>query len=353
LKSFNNKDGLNLKLETMRQRWHDDSIGYAAQKERALNVIADLVHDKAVRDPASVKWFGLSSTEFLVNGQKQPDEMQQKYKAKYGIYEGNGLYYGPVQMHGVGVFIDADPSRPPLPPGSPRPPKAQREPRSGYVQPKYVDTNAWKLRQLIKQQQAFAADQDKQRAKLVEEQQRFVEQENKKREQLIHQQEAFVTDQNKKREKLMHQQQADQAKQREQIERQQQTDMAKKQEEIKRWQKNYLAEQQQRAKQFGELYKGPRIPLQDIMANITDDLVSANVLKNKSDLVKFNLTNSALMVNGVKQSDELHDRLKAKYLEKPDYKINADIAARPNFGLHFNAQNGAMGLGITDGPDSP
>jgi hypothetical protein len=89
------------------------------------------------------------------------------------------------------------------------------------------------------------------------------------------------------------------------------------------------------------------------MANITEDLVNANVLKNKSDLVKFNLTNSALMVNGIKQPDDLHEKLKAKYLEKQDYKINSDIAAKPYFGLHFNAQNGAMGLGITDGPDSP
>ena len=107
---------MDLKLDVMRQRWHDDSISYAGQKNRALNVIADLVHDKAVRDPASVKWFGLSATEFIVNGQKQPDEMQQRYKAKYGIYEGNGLYYGPVQMHGVGVFIDVTDPFPPLPP---------------------------------------------------------------------------------------------------------------------------------------------------------------------------------------------------------------------------------------------
>src|SRR6202012_2212485 len=118
------------------------------------------------------QWFGLSDLEFIVNGQKQPDELQQKYKIKYGISPGNGLYYGPVQMHGTGVFIDADPTRPPLPP-RPRKPKEQHEPRSGYTQPKYVDTNAWKLRQLIKQQQAFAGDEGKKRAKLIDEQQHF------------------------------------------------------------------------------------------------------------------------------------------------------------------------------------
>jgi bla regulator protein blaR1 len=297
-----------LKLQMMIQRLHDDSANYASQKDRALNVIADLVHDKAVRDPASVKWFGLSNTEFLVNGQKQSDEMQQRYKAKYGIYKDYGLYYGPVQMHGTGVFIDVTDSRPPLPP---RPRKDKAPNGSGYVQPRYVDTNDWKIQQLIKQRQAFAADYGKAQKQLVKEQRQ-----------------TFAADQ------------------------------AKKQAEIKRWQQHYSSEQelkiQQTAlQQLKWRYKGPRIPLQDIMANITEDLVNANVLKNKSDLVKFNLTNSALMVNGIKQPDDLHEKLKAKYLEKQDYKINSDIAAKPYFGLHFNAQNGAMGLGITDGPDSP
>ncbi len=288
-----------LKLQMMRQRLHDDSINYAAQKNRALNVIADLVHDKAVRDPASVKWFGLSNTEFLVNGQKQSGEMQQRYKAKYGIYEGNGLYYGPVQMHGVGVFIDVADSRPPLPP---RPPKEPREPGSGYVQPKYADTNSWKLRQLIKQQQAFAADLAKKRGKLVQEQQ------------------VFASDQAKKREQIMHQQQDLRADQ-----------------ELAGLKQQWIAKS--------------GIYLEPVIASVISDLVSANVIQDKNELVKFNLTNSALMVNGKKQPDELHEKLKAKYLEQP--KLKSGITGDPNFGLHYDAKNGASGLGITSGPDSP
>ena len=69
---------------------------------------------------------------------------------------------------------------------------------------------------------------------------------------------------------------------------------------------------QQRARQFEGQYKGTRIQLQDIMANITDDLVSANVLSDKSALVKFNLTNSALMVNGKKQPEELHGKIESQ-----------------------------------------
>jgi bla regulator protein blaR1 len=273
---------MHFKFDAMRQRWHDDSVSYSGQKNRALNVIADLVHDKAVPDPASVKWFGLSATEFIVNGQKQPDEMQQRYKAKYGIYKDYGLYFGPVEMHGTGVFIDADPLRPPLPPGSPRPLKEQYEPRSGYVGPKYVDTNAWKLRQLMKQQQNFAADYGNKQQQLFKMQQKW---------------KAQIDEQH-----------------------------------------NFKA----------------GINLKPAISGIIADLVNENVLKDKSDLIRFNLTNSELMVNGVKQSEALHEKLKAKYLQRPDYyKLNSDIFTDPNFGLHFNAQNGYQGLGVTSGPDSP
>jgi bla regulator protein BlaR1 len=296
--SFMNSD-----LQVMHERFRNDSISYADQKNRALNVIADLVHDKAVPDPASVKWFGLSNTEFLVNGQKQNDEMQQRYKAKYGIYKDYGLYYGPVQMHGVGVFIDVTDPRPPLPP-RPRQPKEPRQPGSGYVRPKYADSNAWKLRQLIKQQQSFAADQVKKRGKLIKNQQ------------------VFASDQAKKREQIMQQQQALRADQEfEGLKRQWVTKSA--------------------------------INLQPVITSVISDLVSANVIHDKSDLIKFNLTNSALMVNGIKQPEELHKKLRAKYLERPDYSIGAGITADPNFGLHFNAINGNRGLGITEGPDSP
>ena len=85
-----------------------DSSNYEGEQERAHNLIADLVKEKTVADPASVQWFGLSDTELIVNGQKQPEALQQKLKAKYGIHENYGLYYGPVKMTGTGVFIDND-----------------------------------------------------------------------------------------------------------------------------------------------------------------------------------------------------------------------------------------------------
>ncbi len=95
------------------------------------------------------------------------------------------------------------------------------------------------------------------------------------------------------------------------------------------------------------------IDLQPEITGVIADLVNANVISDKSDLIKFNLTNSALTVNGKKQPEGLHEKLKAKYLEQPKYALKFGIADDPNFGLHFNSQNGAMGIGITSGPDSP
>jgi len=290
-----------MKTEGMRRRAHEDSITYAAQEERALGVVTDLVKEKVVPNAASVKWFGLSDTELIVNGQKQPQELQQKLKAKYGIHENYGLYYGPAQMTGTGIFIDGpDRLARPSQPERPAPPTRHEGPTPKYmgaVEPNKPDSAAWKLRQLIKQQQLFSADQ------------------NEKRQQLMKQQQLFAAEQNDKRAQLILQQQL-------------------------------LLAKQWRTPKSG-------IDLQPAITGIISDLVSANVISDKSDLIKFNLTNSALLVNGKKQPNELHEKLKAKYLEQPNYSLKFGITDDPDFGLHFNAQTNSMGLGITKGPDSP
>jgi len=89
------------------------------------------------------------------------------------------------------------------------------------------------------------------------------------------------------------------------------------------------------------------------VSGIIGDLVSANVLSDKSDLVNFNLTNSGLMVNGKKQSEELHQKLKVKYLHDPNYQPTSGFESNQNYGLHYNARTDSMGLGITDGTDNP
>ncbi|HEY4325407.1 MAG TPA: M56 family metallopeptidase [Mucilaginibacter sp.] len=191
-----------MKREAMRKRAADDNTRYTVQLQRVNNVIADLVKEKVVGKASDVIWFGLSETEFIVNGQKQSDEMQQRYKTKYGIRENYGLYYGPVKMTGTGVFIDAI--------------VANADRRGGVVRPgtKYKgqtgtdsqDSALREVQQLIKQQQLFAAKEDEKRQTLMIQQQLFAAEQSKNRQQLMKQQQRFADEQNAKRQEIMEKQ---------------------------------------------------------------------------------------------------------------------------------------------------
>jgi hypothetical protein len=78
----------------------------SADQERVRGVISELVEAKVISKPTDLEWFGLSEGELVVNGNKQPVELQQKLKEKFNIKADHGLYYGPVKMNGRGVFLD-------------------------------------------------------------------------------------------------------------------------------------------------------------------------------------------------------------------------------------------------------
>ena len=221
-----------LKSGAMLKRMHDDSLNYTAESTKAKNIIADLVKEKIVTDAAVVKSFGLTNDELVVNDQKQPGALHEKLKAKYGIHENYGFYYGPVNMVGTGVFIGND---------------EQEAQRLNFK------ATPFKNKMLVD------------------------------------------------------------------------------------------------AKSFPRFktQNGPEL----VVSNIIADLVSEKVVKDKSDLASFNLTNSALTVNGVKQPGALHDRLKDKYLTGKNYDwITLDSKGNSdhyNFGFHFDRAKGSMGYGIS------
>lgn len=85
-----------------------EPIDISADQERVRGVISELVQEKVISKPTDLEWFGLSEGELVVNGNKQPVELQQKLKEKFKIKADHGLYYGPVKMNGAGVFLDKD-----------------------------------------------------------------------------------------------------------------------------------------------------------------------------------------------------------------------------------------------------
>jgi len=88
------------------KRTPNSGSDFQHDRERVRGIIAALVQEKVIPDAAALDWFGLSDTEFIVNGNKQPLELQQRLKAQYGVKQHYGLYYGPVKMSGEGVFVE-------------------------------------------------------------------------------------------------------------------------------------------------------------------------------------------------------------------------------------------------------
>jgi hypothetical protein len=246
--TWNNKQAAGFK----RKQRDDENLG--TQVARVDAVIGDLVKAKVVSDGAAVKWFGLTDSELIVNGQKQPEALHRKLKAAYGIRQNYGLYYGPVEMTGTGVFIDKDE-------------EARKKGLDDDVEFKPDGPQA-----KFKQDKFGAGGQ------------RFKKDDG-----------AF------KKEK----------------------------------------------------FELPRVGLGPVISDVIDDLVKAHVLKDRSDLESFNLTNTFLMVNGIKQPEEIQKRLSAKYLKDLPDDGQPSIQNDPNFGLHYNAKTGNRGMGILTDKNAP
>jgi len=89
------------------------------------------------------------------------------------------------------------------------------------------------------------------------------------------------------------------------------------------------------------------INLEQIFADVVDELVAEGIVKDKADPVSFLLTNRKLVVNGQVQPESIHERLKEKFISPSQYTLNSpEMAEDPDFGLHYNSRSGASGLGI-------
>jgi len=78
-----------------------------AEEDRALvkAVITQLVSDNVIPDEKSLVRLRLTEDELVINGKKQPEELHNKYKAKYLKKPGFGIYYGEF-MSGYGIFTN-------------------------------------------------------------------------------------------------------------------------------------------------------------------------------------------------------------------------------------------------------
>ena len=91
--------------KSVAQKKRHKPIDISNDQQRVRGVLSALVSENIVPDDSKVDWFGLSETELIVNGIKQPEALHQKLKTQYGIRPQFGLYYGPAKMSGSGIWL--------------------------------------------------------------------------------------------------------------------------------------------------------------------------------------------------------------------------------------------------------
>ena len=79
-----------------------------SQKQTFRNILQDFVEDHLVGSKDDVTNFVLNDEMLVINKEKQPENIYEKYKTKYLNHSGFGLYFGPVNMSGKGIFMNRE-----------------------------------------------------------------------------------------------------------------------------------------------------------------------------------------------------------------------------------------------------
>jgi transmembrane sensor len=69
-------------------------------------IIDDLIQRGFAKDRSGLKGVVLSETELVVNGVRQPDDLQKEFSKKYLDASGNGYFYGTISVTGKGWFFN-------------------------------------------------------------------------------------------------------------------------------------------------------------------------------------------------------------------------------------------------------
>ncbi len=105
-------------------------------KQAVRNIIDDMVKDGIITDKDHFSWFGLDNDQFLVDGHPVADSLHAIFKRKYIGPDGMGYYFGPITIHGRGMFFDRSDIYGSRIPGDPVQPKANtNEPAGKASQP--------------------------------------------------------------------------------------------------------------------------------------------------------------------------------------------------------------------------
>jgi hypothetical protein len=85
-----------------------DSLDIQEVKSIMRSIIEDIVRENIVGNKDSVISFALDNTQFIVNGQMMSDSLRTKFATRYIKPDGEGYYYGPVNVRGRGAFMSKE-----------------------------------------------------------------------------------------------------------------------------------------------------------------------------------------------------------------------------------------------------
>ncbi|MES1223322.1 MAG: hypothetical protein ABUT20_47950, partial [Bacteroidota bacterium] len=102
----NQKENVNQPSPKKQKKPGEQLPSFEESRETMLKIINDLVAEKIVISKDSLSWFGLDSSQFVVDGRSQPAALHEKFRRKYLKLPRYGYFYGPVKVYGQGVFFE-------------------------------------------------------------------------------------------------------------------------------------------------------------------------------------------------------------------------------------------------------
>ncbi|MDQ6479899.1 M56 family metallopeptidase [Dyadobacter sp. LHD-138] len=91
-------------------------------------------------------------------------------------------------------------------------------------------------------------------------------------------------------------------------------------------------EQRERAEVSRKEAEKSRVVFEKMQAELTNDLMKEGVLKDKT-VYSYKLNSDELIVNGVKQPDALHQKMKAKYVKGPGWETVYNVNGRTGISI--------------------
>jgi len=196
-----------------------------------------------------------------------------------------------------------------------------------------------------KQADIFREQQEKFRQQAEENRRKFTEDQDKKNDAFKRKREEFLrlAEENKvklkedfeKNSKLFRQQQEEFRKQAEENQRIMREDFQKKTEQFRQQQKEFRKQSEEFKKQWKDSLKRSSfntrqsilVKSNPVAGEIADRLKEENLVEDRSNM-SFRLTNDELIVNGVKQPDDVQKKIIDKYLKSPDDKFSLSYSTR-------------------------